>query len=187
MSDEPVRADARDNRARLIAVAREVFVEHGVQASLRDIARRAEVGIGTLYRHFPDRDTLLNAVFSDGLDGLRGSAEELITAASPRDALLTWLERLATASTAYHGLPASVLAALHDTNSPLHAACHGMSAAANALVLRAQQAGVLRAGLTTGDLFALAAGVALAGQQVPGQPDLARRLLALCADGLFVP
>ena len=184
--DPPVRANVRTNRARLIEVARDVFVEHGVQASLRDVARRAGVGIGTLYRHFPDRDALLHAVVGDGLDSVRASAEELMTAASPGEAVITWLERLTVAVAAYRGLPASVLAAVHDSHSPLHAACHDMTAAASALVARAQQAGVLREELTITDLYALAAGVALASEQVRDQPDLARRLLRLCADGLLI-
>lgn len=184
--DPPARTNARINRARLIEVAREVFVEHGVQASLRDVARRAGVGIGTLYRHFPDRDALLHAVVGDGLAGVRASAEELMTAEPPGEAVITWLERLVVAITAYRGLPASVLAAVHDSRSPLHAACRDMTAAADALMVRAQQAGVLRTELTITDLYALAAGVALASEQVPDQPDLARRLLGLCADGLLV-
>src|SRR5688572_25840113 len=79
------RADARRNRDLLLAEARKAFAEHGTDASLRDIARRAGVGIGTLYRHYPTRDALLEAVLRDGFDALRQAADELSTAPAPGD------------------------------------------------------------------------------------------------------
>ncbi|GAB3451543.1 TetR/AcrR family transcriptional regulator [Actinophytocola sediminis] len=185
LSDRPLRADARDNRARLMATARQVFAEHGVDASLRDVARRAEVGIGTLYRHFPDREALLEALLGDGLDSLRASAENLLAAASPGDALVVWLGEFAAGSATYRGLPSSVLSAVHDEGSPLYAACSGMTIAASALVLRAQRAGVVDQGVTITDLCTLAAGIASASEHVPNQPDLTPRLLALCARGFL--
>lgn len=80
---EAVRADARRNYEHLLAVAGEAFAEHGTDASLRDVARRAGVGIGTLYRHFPTRETLLEALMSSRFDVLRASAEDLLGAPSP--------------------------------------------------------------------------------------------------------
>ena len=180
---DQLRADARDNRARLLATARTVLAEQGVDASLRDVARRAGVGIGTLYRHFPNRDALLQALFGDTLDGLAAHAQELLTAPAPGEALVSWLERFATGSTRYRGLPSSVLAAVHDEGSDLHGACQRMNASAAALLARAQQAGEVRAGVTINDLCALVAGIALASEYVPGQPDLKSRLIALCAGG----
>jgi len=186
-ASEPARrVEARDNRARLLSTARLVFAEHGVDASLRDIARRTGVGIGTLYRHFPNRDALLEALLRDGLDTLCASARDLLAAPSPGEALTTWLGEYAAGSATYRGLPHAVLAALYDESSELHSACHQMNLAAAALVTRAQRAGAVRTGITAGELCALVAGIALAGEQVPDQPDLTARLLALSANGFLV-
>ncbi|MQY29105.1 hypothetical protein NRB56_46940 [Nocardia sp. RB56] len=189
-STEPRRArrsDALDNRARLLETAREVFAEHGVDASLRDVARRAGVGIGTLYRHFPDRQALLEALFADALHDLSETARHLLADPSPGAALIAWLTRLATGSLTYRGLPTSVLAAVHDEGSALHAACVEMTAGIDALVDRARQSGVLRDGTTSGDLLALAAGIAVAAEYVPGRPELIERLVTLAAAGFVLP
>ncbi|MCX4091260.1 TetR/AcrR family transcriptional regulator [Nocardia sp. alder85J] len=183
----PRRADALDNRARLLTTAREVFAEHGVEASLRDVARRAGVGIGTLYRHFPDRQALLEALFADALHDLSETARHLVDDPSPGAALIAWLTQLASGSMVYRGLPTSVLAAVHDEGSALHAACREMTAGIDTLVRRARQSGALRGDVTTGDLLALAAGVAVAAEYVPGQPDLIERLVRLAATGFLLP
>src|SRR4051812_38462521 len=89
---KPKRADARRNYEKLIASARDAFTEQGSEASLEDIARRAEVGIGTLYRNFPTRQALLEAVYVDEVDALGRTAEALADQ-EPWDALVTWLRR----------------------------------------------------------------------------------------------
>jgi AcrR family transcriptional regulator len=180
------RSDARDNRERLLTTAREVFAEHGVDASLRDVARRAGVGIGTLYRHFPDRQTLLEALFADAMHGLRDSARAALADPAPGAALVAWLTGLAAGAAAYRGLFASVLAAVNDESSALYGACHEMTGAMSALVERAREAGVLRAGVTAGELLGLAAGAASAAEQVPDRPDLTTRLITLAAEGFVV-
>lgn len=179
---EVMRADARRNYEQLLAVAREAFAEHGTDASLRDVARRAGVGIGTLYRHFPTREALLEALMSSGFDALQSRAEELLAASSPGDALLTWLRELAVGSTTYQGLPSSVMAALREEGSELHASCHAMRAAGGRLLARAQESGAVRADLVIGELLALVAGIAWASEQSTGH-DLIERLLSLSATG----
>ena len=87
----PMRADARRNYERLLTAARVAFAEHGTDFSLEDVARRAGVGIGTLYRHFPTRDQLADAVFSEEYEKLTAIARELATAEPPGQALMTWL------------------------------------------------------------------------------------------------
>src|SRR3954452_21187219 len=87
----PQRADARRNVERLIAVAREAFAENGADASLDDIARRAGVGPGTLYRHFPNRMPLMESVYRDNVEALCASASELLSAPSPGEALAQWM------------------------------------------------------------------------------------------------
>src|SRR6266567_2776996 len=95
--DRRMRADARRNFQRLLSAAAAEFAEHGADdVSLEQIARRAGVGIGTLYRHFPTRQALLEAVYRDQVEALRGRAEELLETAPPGEALVSWLEALVT-------------------------------------------------------------------------------------------
>src|SRR5215211_9158990 len=91
--ERPKRADARRNYDKLIAAARDAFAEHGTSASLEEIARRAEVGIGTLYRHFPSRQELLEAVYVEEVEGVCRRADEL-TDLPPWEALAEWLHRV---------------------------------------------------------------------------------------------
>ncbi|MER7007777.1 helix-turn-helix domain-containing protein [Dactylosporangium sp. NPDC000555] len=189
---EAVRADARRNYELVLAAAREAFAEHGTEASLRDVARRAGVGIGTLYRHFPTREALLEALMRDGFDRLREEAVQLYSAADARSALVEWLGRMASGSSEYRGLPESVLAALHDEGSPLHESCAAMRAAGARLLERAQAAGEVRADVTPNELIALAGGVAWASERSVERsgdgskegPALLRRLLALAVEGI---
>ncbi|MFD8081608.1 TetR/AcrR family transcriptional regulator [Kitasatospora sp. NPDC059722] len=178
-----LRADARRNREGLLAVAREVFSEQGTDASLRDVARRAGVGIGTLYRHFPTREALLEAILHSGFEGLRTSADELVEAEPPGVALTRWLEEFALRSGAYRGLPASVMSALHDEGSELHASCSAMYQAAARLLAGAQAAGAVRTDVEPEDLFAAAAAVGWAAEHT--DPKRASRILALLNAGLL--
>src|SRR5580704_6119469 len=86
------RSDARRNRDRLVEVAAEAFAANGIDASLEDIARKAEVGVGTLYRHFPNRDALLEAVFRNNVDQLCDQADELLATLPPVEALGAWMK-----------------------------------------------------------------------------------------------
>ena len=181
---ETMRADGRRNYELVLDAARLAFAEHGTEVSLREVARRAGVGIGTLYRHFPTREALVEACMRHGFDTLRARAEELLDSPTPDEALLTWMRALAAGSMTYHGLPASLMAALLDEQSELHASCAAMRAAATHLLDRAQQAGRARPDLTAAELFALVAGVAWAGQQAPDQDGLTNRLLSLATTGL---
>ncbi|MEV0129200.1 helix-turn-helix domain-containing protein [Dactylosporangium sp. NPDC050688] len=181
---ETVRADARRNHDLLLTAAREAFAARGTDASLRDIARQAGVGIGTLYRHFPTREALLEALLASRFDALRQRAEQLSAAAAPGDALLEWLGELAAGSVTYRGLPESVMAALRDEQSRLHASCAGMRAAGGLLLRRAQEAGEVRADVTAAQLLALAAGLAWAGEQSADPADMVRHLLSIAAGGL---
>jgi AcrR family transcriptional regulator len=184
MPPEQVRTDARRNYDQLLDVARVAFAEHGTEASLREVARRAGVGIGTLYRHFPNREALLEALLRSNFDELRVQAEALLAGDEPREALLSWLTRLATGSTAYRGLPESVMAALRDEGSQLHGSCVAMREAGGRLLSRAQAAGEVRADVTANELLALAAGVAWASEQSGGPDGLIHRLLSYAMDGL---
>jgi AcrR family transcriptional regulator len=184
-AEGPTRSDARRNYDQLLTAARATFAEHGTEASLREVARRAGVGIATLYRHFPTREALLEALLGDGFDTLRDQAAHLFTGSDPGEALLTWLGQLAVGSTRYDGLPASVLGALHDPDSRLHASCEGLRVAAAELLGRAQRSGHVRPDLTTDELLATVSAMAWAAKQTPQPAELTERYLRLLLEGLI--
>ncbi|GLZ76225.1 TetR family transcriptional regulator [Actinorhabdospora filicis] len=179
---EAIRADARRNRDLLLAAAREAFAESGTEASLRDVARRAGVGIGTLYRHFPNREAVLEALTGEDFDRLATRGAEL-AAAEPYGALLTWLRELGAVQRSMKGLPESVLAATRDHASDLHASCEGMQKAGASLLARAQEAGVVRGDLSPLELLALVAGVAWAADYATGDAFF-ERLLTVAVEGI---
>jgi AcrR family transcriptional regulator len=176
-----MRADARRNYDRLLATARQAFVAHGTDASLEDIAHDAEVGIGTLYRHFPDRYALMNAVFEQEVYTLVSLADELVTADSPIEALGEWLRAVALHSFVYRGLAAAIMTApdakMPDCKVPLRAA-------GGALLERAQKAGEVRGDAAISDLLKLMQAVVLAAERTPEDPGLFSRLMGLVMDGL---
>ncbi|WP_033222190.1 TetR/AcrR family transcriptional regulator [Kitasatospora phosalacinea] len=179
------RADARRNRDRLLEIGAQVLAEQGAQASLRDVARRAEVGLGTLYRHFPSREALLEALLARRFDRLAQRAEELASAAAdPADALVDWLREFRAGAGAYRGLPEALLATLRDPASPLHASCTAMREAGGGLLAAAQRAGRIRADVTGTDVFALANAVSWAADQAPALAERQERLFEVVVDGL---
>lgn len=179
-----MRADARRNYERLLAEARGVVAEQGTDASLEEVARRADVGIGTLYRHFPTREALLEALLRDRFDGLRAHAEELLGEGDPFEALLAWMRRLASGTVTYRGLAQAMMAAIQDETSDLYASCHDMRAAGQALLVRAQDAGSVRPDVQPQDVLYLAGMVATAAEQSPGETALHDRLFTYATDGL---
>jgi AcrR family transcriptional regulator len=160
-----VRADARKNYDRLLEVASAVATEQGADASLRDVARRAEVGLGTLYRHFPTREALLEALLRTGFDELTARADELGASRPAGDALVSWLREFVDCATRYRGVIASMVAAIEDPESALHASCVGMRGAGSRLLAQAQAEGVARADIDPTDLYALAGALAWLGDQ----------------------
>ncbi|WP_326946887.1 MULTISPECIES: TetR/AcrR family transcriptional regulator [unclassified Amycolatopsis] len=180
---KPMRADARRNYERLLEEAQRAFAEHGVEASLEDIARRAGVGIGTLYRHFPTRDALLETLLRARFDGQAERARELLTDPAPLDALQAWLLGLGDTTGTFRGLAELTADALNDETSRLYASCHAMRDAASQLVERAKAAGELRADVTTHELLLLLHAASWAGPHLPGEAGM-QRLLALVFEGL---
>lgn len=130
------RKDARRNYDRLLTAARAAFGEQGVGTSLNDIARRAGVGNVTLYRHFPTRQALLEALLGESLRGLRVRSDALLTAAMPGDALARWFEAAVEHAMTYRGLVDALVDSLADPESDLHASCQAMKAG-GAQLLRA--------------------------------------------------
>ncbi|MFD3675311.1 TetR/AcrR family transcriptional regulator [Streptomyces sp. NPDC058613] len=166
-----MRADARKNRDHLLAVAGTAIAEQGVDVSLRDVARKAGVGLATLLRHFPTREALLDALLRTSFDELTARAGELETSSSAEDALVSWLRGCVAWTTEYRGVTVLMAAAIEDTESALHASCVTLRAAGTRLLTRAQAAGVARRDIDGADLFALVAMLAWLGVQ----PALAPR------------
>lgn len=185
-SERPMRADARRNFERLVTVAAAAFAEHGPDAPLDEIARRAGVGIGTLYRHFPTRQALLEAVYREQMEALAAEAEELFAATSPGDALATWLRSVLAYNVTYRGLKEALLhGAGGGQGSELVSSAHAhMRAAGAALLTRAQQAGAMRDDLDIMDLLRLVYGIALANEKAPESAIRANRCLLIMIDGL---
>lgn len=178
----PLRADARRNLQRLLVEAQRAFAEHGMDASLEDIARRAGVGIGTLYRHFPTRQELIEAAFIDGIDTLRARAEELHTASSPREAIHVWMQEFAEYASVSRGVVEAIKSGLDEPQSPLNSCCTTMRDAAGKLLARSQEIGAIRADLTISELFRIINGIAWAADR-RSSPD-ANRLVRLVLEGI---
>ncbi|WP_189214945.1 MULTISPECIES: TetR/AcrR family transcriptional regulator [Streptomyces] len=182
------RADARRNRERLLLAARAAFAARGTEASLEDVAKRAGVGIGTLYRHFPNRQALLSAVFADAAEQLLARSHELLDDPQPCAALVAWLREMISHAGEYRGLARALMAVSSSTapdrDSDL-ARCGGpIREAGGALLARAQEAGAVRAEVEIGDLLQLTHAIALAAEESPADPGLADRLLTLTLGGL---
>jgi AcrR family transcriptional regulator len=167
----PMRADAQRNYARLLSAAATVFAEHGV-------------GIGTLYRHFPTRQALLEAVYRDQVDALRLRADELLESDSPGDALAAWLRAMVAFSSTKHTLTSALLATLGKESDLLSSCSKVIRDSADALLGRAQKAGVVREDVDAKDLIRLVHAVNIATQHAPTDPQQTDRLLGLVLDGL---
>jgi AcrR family transcriptional regulator len=171
-----MRADARKNYSHLLAVAREVVTEHGVDASMRDIARRADVGLATLLRHFPTREALFEALLCTHLDALTRKAGELETSKPPDEALVSWFREVVAFVQSYRGVVDLVASAHDDPDSALYASCATVHSVGAQLLQRAQAEGTARADMNGDDLFALMSALGW----TAGQPAFAPR-----ADHLF--
>ncbi|MFJ9678424.1 TetR/AcrR family transcriptional regulator [Streptomyces sp. NPDC101194] len=186
-SARPMRADARRNYDRLLGEARTAFAEHGTDASLEDIARRAGVGIGTLYRHFPNRHALMNAVFQEALTSLINRSRELAGAEQPCRGLVEWLGAIITHAGEYRGLAQALMSTSRDETSALSQCNVPLREAGAVLLERARASGAVRADVSIDDLMQLTNAIALAAEQSPDDPELASRLLMLTLQGLKGP
>jgi AcrR family transcriptional regulator len=178
-----MRADARRNYDRLVDAARTAFTEHGVETPLDDIARRAGVGAGTLYRHFPTRDSLIEAVYRGDVEELCALAYQLLETLPPADALTEWMRAQVRHVQHKRGLGAALVATV-GRDSQLFAWCRErLWAASGALLTAAREVGAVRTDVEAPDLLRLGHGVAVATELVP---EDAQRLLTVVLDGLRV-
>ncbi|MFD7990796.1 TetR/AcrR family transcriptional regulator [Streptomyces mexicanus] len=181
----PMRADARRNYERLLKVAAEAFAEHGENASLDDIAKRAGVGSGTLYRHFPNRRALLEAAYVDRIEAIAARAGELADSRPPGEALREWLYELCVGSIQVRGLKALLGSAVADGSPGAVTACAtSVKGAAARLVEAARREGTLRPDVEPVELLRLAHGVATAAELADEHGGQIRRYLSLLMEGL---
>ncbi|MEV7979643.1 helix-turn-helix domain-containing protein [Streptomyces sp. NPDC086519] len=175
-SRRPHRKDAARNYDALIAAAREAFAERGADVSLEDVARRAGVGIGTLYRNFPTRRDLFESVYADEVNALCRAAVDLAEL-EPWQALTSWLDRF----TGYMVTKRAVREALNDESEIFQACRDSMYAAGGPLLERAQKAGVVRTDMEIGDLLRMVSGITATAYEDDAQRD---RVLGIALDGV---
>ena len=181
----PRRADARRNHEQLVEQARASFAEFGVNASLDEIARRAGVASGTLYRHFPTRLDLVEAVLADQIAELVELGRRLLTAEDELDAVTTWLRATLTHALTYRGLSAAVMNSALDRATSLVSTWHAeLFEVGSALLSRARQSGVIDADADDADVLRMVGAIAWAAQDSPDSSAQAERLLTLLLDGL---
>jgi AcrR family transcriptional regulator len=177
-----LRADAQRNRDRLVAAASAAFADNGPEASLEDIARRAGVGIGTLYRHFPTRERLMAAVVRESFEDLRSRAAAGRGSDDPWGAVEGWVRSYLAFAATKRGLVAGIVL-LKEEDDEFGGLCDRMFGAVDALVVQAQDAGVLRAGVRGRDLLHLCSGIAHSAEH-SDDPALADRLIDISLAGL---
>jgi AcrR family transcriptional regulator len=180
LPQRPRRADAARNYDKLIAAAREAFTEDGASASLEDIARRAGVGIGTLYRNFATRQELLEAVYVDEVETICRAADE-VGGAEPWDALASWLRSFSGYAATKKALMTELMGYM-DSDAPVFTHCRrAIGEAGEPLLETAKRSGAVRDDVEFMDVVRMIGGIATIPNPEPGQID---RILAVALDGL---
>jgi AcrR family transcriptional regulator len=179
-----VRADARRNRERLLVAADLVFAEQGIGASTEEVARRAEVGIGTVFRHFPTKESLLEAVFVARLRGLADTAEKLSLAEDAGPAFFAFLDAVLDQSGAKKAFSEALAGAGVDVVAAAAPVKSALYQAGATLLARAQRCGAVRPDLTADELMALLVGLARTAEHTAHDPALRKRTVGVLVDGL---
>jgi len=177
----PMRADARRNYERLTAAARIALTERGGEVSMEEIARRAQVGIGTLYRHFPTRLDLLEAVYREDVETLAVSAETLMASQSEWAALEQWLQLYIGYAATKRVLLQELVDAVGKDSELLTYSRRAINEAVTAVLSRAQEAGVARPDVQPSDLLRLVGGCAMMPHL---EPDQQERMLRIVLAGI---
>jgi AcrR family transcriptional regulator len=177
------RADSLRNREQLLAAAKAAFAETGADAPLEEIARRAGVGIGTLYRHFPTRDALLAAVYRREVAQLSDSADALLAERRPLEALEAWLHLLVDYMATKRVIAPALRASPGEGAQAYAASGPAITDALQKLVAAAKDAGAIRPDLTDDDVYRLMMGLSHGFDQPDWEPS-ARRLIGIVTAGL---
>ncbi len=182
-SARPLRADAQRNRDRLLEAAVSAFSREGPDVTLDAIAKDAGVGIGTLYRHFPTREALVEAAYRNELARLCDAVSDLLRAMPPDDATRAWMDRFVDYMTTKRGMADALRAVIASGGNPFAQSRDRLVGAITALLQAGAAAGTIRPDIEPADVLASLSGVSLAAGE-PAQRDQARRLLDLLMDGL---
>lgn len=187
-ASKPLRVDAQRNYDKLVLAAREAFRERGSDASLDDIAKRAGVGPGTLYRHFPTRDALIDALMRDWSERINADSEEIAASDLPaREALTTWFAKFVENVGIYQGAAAKVMSAMDDPSSPIYRKCQVLVAANEKVLARARELDALRDGVEAREVMRIVSGIATVVDQSGLTADQAEPMLAIVLDGILRP
>jgi AcrR family transcriptional regulator len=181
-----MRADALRNRERLLEAAREVFREQGYDASLDEVAKRAGVGAGTLYRHFPSRDVLMDAILQSWMDRVNDAVDKvLVHEGDPRELLLAWFETYVGLISMHKGGPAKITSAMGDETSPIMTKCQVLKQATQRVVDRLEAEHALRERIEAVQMCRLVGGVAAVADSAGLDRAAVRPLLEVIADGML--
>lgn len=178
----PLRADAQRNRERILAAAEDIFLKRGAGASLEDVAKQAGVGIGTLYRRFPTRDSLLAAIYSDRFLSFAQASRERSAELDPASAVRAYLEELVLHTSVFRGLAVS-LGTVLQVGTP---GCHATTEEGVRLLDHAQKAEVIRSDITFDDLLYVVTATSLAVEQNASPKSRIAHLVSLFLDGICV-
>ncbi|MEW9534322.1 TetR/AcrR family transcriptional regulator [Microbispora sp. NPDC049125] len=179
----PLRADAQRNRDRLLDSAVRAFSQEGPEVTLDSIAKDAGVGIGTLYRHFPTREALIEAAYRNELARLCDSTAELLQALPPDEAFRAWMDRFVDYMTTKRGMADALRAVIASGGNPYAHSRDRLTGVITTLIRAGAAAGTVRSDVEPGDVLASLSGVSLAAGD-PERRDQAGRLLDLLMDGL---
>jgi AcrR family transcriptional regulator len=178
------RSDATRNRTRLLAAATELFVERGPDVPYTEIAKAAKVGVGTIYRHFPTREELIEAAYRSELDAVCDAAGELLASHPPEEALRTWMDRFMEYMTTKLGLSDAIRAVVATGGNPFGQSREKLNVALGSLLDAAAAASVTRPEVSADDLLMTLSGLAMAAG-APDQRDQLRRMVNLVFEGLL--
>lgn len=182
-AERPLRADARRNRDKLIEVAGHAFAEHGIDTSLEQIAERAQVGIGTLYRHFPTREHLVEVVYRHEVEALCRAAADLAQRYPADRALAEWMQRFVDYIAAKRGMAGSLKLLLAGNSEFFTETSGKIPAAVQRLVDAAVAQGSIRSDIDSSDVLHALSGI-YSLPQTPDWRERSRRLITLLMDGL---
>ena len=180
----PLRADAARNRARVLMAASEAFAVEGLAVPLDEIARRAGVGAGTVYRHFPTKEALFEAVILDRIIRFVDTARKMANGDDPGAAFFDFLHRLVMGASSSKALVDALAGAPLTTADLIRSAKQDLNAAGGELLIQAQRAGAVRADVSITDVMAIFAGTTLALQQPGVDESLKETVFTVIRDGL---